>query len=162
MTQTWVKEITDLPDLLDYNIRNGRTYMYFKGKPLYAFGHGLSYTSFVYNSIATNKETLEEDKAITVLVSVTNTGKRDGEEMVQLYIKSIDSAIQQPIKALKSFQRVALKAGETKIVAMTLEAKNLEYWNIKKQQFELEKGQIEIQVGGASDAIRLTKKITVK
>jgi len=162
LTQTWVKEITDLPDLLDYNIRNGRTYMYFKGKPLYAFGHGLSYTSFVYNSIATNKETLEEDKAITVLVSVTNTGKRDGEEVVQLYIKSIDSAIQQPIKALKSFQRVALKAGETKIVAMTLEAKNLEYWNIKKQQFELEKGQIEIQVGGASDAIRLTKKITVK
>jgi beta-glucosidase len=162
LTQTWVAAITDLPDLLDYNIRNGRTYMYFQGKPLYAFGHGLSYTSFAYNSITTNKETLEKDRDLTVSVSVTNNGKRDGEEVVQLYIKSIDSAISQPIKALKAFQRVALKAGETKTVALTLKAKNLEYWNTNKQQFELEKGQIEIQVGGASDAILLTKKITVK
>ena len=162
LTQTWVKDITDLPDLLDYNIRNGRTYMYFQGKPLYAFGHGLSYTSFAYNSIATNKETLEKNKEITVSVSVTNTGKRDGEEVVQLYVKSIDSAIQQPIKALKSFQRIFLKAGETKTVALTLKAKNLEYWNTTKQQFELEKGQIEIQVGNASDKILLTKKIIVK
>jgi beta-glucosidase len=162
LTQTWVAAITDLPDLLDYNIRNGRTYMYFQGKPLYAFGHGLSYTSFAYNSITTNKETLEKDRDLTVSVSVTNNGKRDGEEVVQLYIKSIDSAISQPIKALKAFQRVALKAGETKTVALTLKAKNLEYWNTNKQQFELEKGQIEIQVGSASDAILLTKKITVK
>lgn len=162
LTQTWVKDITDLPDLLDYNIRNGRTYMYFQGKPLYAFGHGLSYTSFRYNSIATNKENLEKDKTLTVSVSVSNTGKVDGEEVVQLYVKSIDSAIQQPLKALKSFQRVALKSGETKIITLTLKAKNLEYWDTTQQQFELEKGQIEIQVGGASDAIQLTKKITVK
>ncbi|MNF58152.1 Thermostable beta-glucosidase B [compost metagenome] len=126
------------------------------------FGHGLSYTSFAYNSIKTNKETLEKNKEIIVSVSVTNTGKRDGEEVVQLYVKSLDSAIQQPIKALKAFQRVALKAGETKTVALTLKAKNLEYWNTTKQQFELEKGQIEIQVGSASDAILLTKIITVK
>lgn len=162
LTQTWVNDITDLPDLLDYNIRNGRTYMYFKGKPLYAFGHGLSYTSFTYNSIKTNKKTLEKDKDLSVSVSVTNTGKRDGEEVVQLYVKSIDSAIQQPLKALKAFQRIALKVGETKIVTLTLKAKDLEYWNTPQQQFELEKGQIEIQVGRASDAIQLTKKITVK
>ncbi|TRX16260.1 glycoside hydrolase family 3 C-terminal domain-containing protein [Flavobacterium franklandianum] len=162
LTQTWVAAITDLPDLLDYNIRNGRTYMYFQGKPLYAFGHGLSYTSFSYNSIAFNKETLEKKKNITVSVSVTNTGKRDGEEVIQLYVKSIDSAIQQPIKALKAFQRVAIKAGETKMVTLTLKAKDLENWNTTKQQFELEKGQIEIQIGGASDAIVLTKKITLK
>jgi len=162
LTQTWVKDITDLPDLLDYNIRNGRTYMYFQGKPLYAFGHGLSYTNFVYNSIAVSKETLEKNAAITVSVSVTNSGKRDGEEVVQLYVKSIDSAIAQPIKALKSFQRIFLKKGETKVVNLILKAKNLEYWNTGKKQFELEKGAIEIQVGSASDAIQLTKKITVK
>lgn len=162
LTQTWVKDITDLPDLLDYNIRNGRTYMYFQGKPLYAFGHGLSYTSFAYNSIATNKETLEKDKEITVSVSVTNSGKRDGEEVVQLYVKSIESAIPQPIKTLKAFQRIFLKAGETKTIALTLKANNLEYWNTTKQQFELEKGQVEIQVGSASDKILLTKKITIK
>lgn len=162
LTQTWVKDITDLPDLLDYNIRNGRTYMYFQGKPLYAFGHGLSYTSFAYNSIATNKETLEKNKEITVSVSVTNSGKRDGEEVVQLYVKSIESAIPQPIKTLKAFQRIFLKAGETKTIALTLKANNLEYWNTTKQQFELEKGQVEIQVGSASDKILLTKKITIK
>lgn len=162
LTQTWVKNITDLPDLLDYNIRNGRTYMHFQGKPLYAFGHGLSYTSFAYNSVATNKEALEKNKEIIVSVSVTNTGKRDGEEVVQLYVKSIDSAIQQPIKALKSFQRIFLKEGETKTVALTLKANDLEYWNTSKKQFELEKGQIEIEVGSASDKILLTKKITVK
>jgi beta-glucosidase len=125
LTQTWVKNITDLPDFLDYNIRNGRTYMYFQGKPLYAFGHGLSYTSFTYNSMHLSKKTLKKDDAIKVSVSVTNTGKRDGEEVLQLYVKSINSAIQQPIKALKSFQRVALKAGETKIVDLILEAKSL-------------------------------------
>jgi beta-glucosidase len=162
LTQTWVKDITDLPNLLDYNIRNGRTYMYFQGKPLYAFGHGLSYTSFAYNSIATNKETLEKNKEITVSVSVTNSGKRDGEEVVQLYVKSIESAIPQPIKTLKAFQRIFLKAGETKTIALTLKANNLEYWNTTKQQFELEKGQVEIQVGSASDKILLTKKITIK
>lgn len=162
LTQTWVAAITDLPDLLDYNIRNGRTYMYFQGKPLYAFGHGLSYTSFVYNSIATNKETLEKNKEITVSVSITNSGKHDGEEVVQLYVKSVSSAIEQPIKALRSFQRIFLKAGETKTVALTLKAKDLEYWNTVKQQFELEKGQIEIQVGSASDKILLNKKISLK
>ena len=162
LTQTWVKDITDLPDILDYNIRNGRTYMYFQGKPLYAFGHGLSYTNFAYNSITTNAKNIKEDKDLKVSFSVTNTGKRDGEEVVQLYVKSIDSEIEQPMKALKAFQRVALKAGETKIVDLTLKAKNLEYWNTEKQQFELEKGQIEIQLGSASDVILLTKIINVK
>lgn len=162
LTQTWVHDITDLPNLLDYNILYGRTYMYFKGKPLYAFGHGLSYTHFDYNSIMTNKEILEKGKDLTVSVSITNTGKRDGEEVVQLYVKTIDSAIQQPTKALKAFTRVALKAGETTLVALTVKAKNLEYWNIERQQFELEKGQIEIQAGSASDQILLTKKIIVK
>ncbi|KQB43753.1 Beta-glucosidase-like glycosyl hydrolase [Flavobacterium daejeonense] len=150
-----------MPDFLDYNIRNGRTYMYFQGKPLYAFGHGLSYTSFTYNSMQLSKKNLKKDDVIKVSVSVTNTGKRDGEEVVQLYVKTINSAIQQPIKALKSFQRVALKAGETKIVDLILEAKSLEYWNSNKQQFELEKGQIEIQVGGSSEAIFLTQKIVI-
>jgi beta-glucosidase len=136
--------------------------MYFKGKPLYAFGHGLSYTHFGYNSITTNKEILEKGKDLTVSVAVTNTGKRDGEEVVQLYVKTINSAILQPTKALKAFKRVALKAGETTLVALTVKAKNLEYWNTEKQQFELEKGQIEILVGSASDQILLAKKIIVK
>jgi beta-glucosidase len=162
LTQTWVKEITDLPELLDYNIRHGRTYMYFKGKPLYAFGHGLSYTTFKYNSIETNSETITKNTEVKVTVSITNTGNKDGDEVIQLYAKQLNSKVERPEKELKAFQRVFFKAGETKNVSLILKAKDLEYWNTAKQQFELENNSIEIQIGSASDNILLNKKINVK
>jgi beta-glucosidase len=162
LTQTWVKDITDLPELLDYNIRNGRTYMYFKGKPLYAFGHGLSYTTFKYNAVETNSETIAKNGEVKVTVSVTNIGNKDGDEVIQLYVKQLNSKVERPEKELKAFQRVFFKAGETKNVSLTLKAKDLEYWNTAKQQFELENNTIEIQIGSASDNIHQTKKITVK
>jgi beta-glucosidase len=162
LTQTWVKNITDLPNLLDYNIRNGRTYMYFKGKPLYAFGHGLSYTTFKYNSIETDSETISKNGEVKVTISITNTGNKDGGEVIQLYVKQLESKVERPEKELKAFQRVFFKAGETKNVVLTLKAKDLEYWNKVKQQFELENNTIEIQIGSASDTILLNKKITVK
>lgn len=162
LIQTWVRDITDLPDLLDYNIRNGRTYMYFKGKPLYAFGHGLSYTTFKYNTIETNSETIAKNGELKITVSVTNTGNKDGDEVVQLYVKQLQSKVERPEKELKAFQRVFFKAGETKNVFLTLKAKDIEYWNTAKQQFELENNSIEIQIGSASDNILLNKKVTVK
>ncbi|WP_100432430.1 glycoside hydrolase family 3 C-terminal domain-containing protein [Flavobacterium sp. 1] len=162
LTQTWVKDITDLPDLLDYNIRNGRTYQYFKGKPLYAFGYGLSYTTFKYNSIKTNSETITNNGELKVTVSITNSGNREGDEVVQLYAKHLDSKVDRPEKELKAFQRVFFKAGETKDVLLTVRAKDLQYWNVAKQQFELENNTIELQIGSASDAIYLSKKINVK
>lgn len=161
LTQTWVKDIADLPDLLDYNIRNGRTYMYFKGKPLYAFGYGLSYTTFGYKTIETDKASLAKDGTITVNVTVSNTGSRDGEEVVQLYVKHLNSKVERPEKELKAFKRIALKAGETKTVALTLRAKDLEYWNTAKHRFELEPGSIELQAGGSSDAVALKKTINI-
>jgi beta-glucosidase len=162
LTQTWVKDITDLPDLLDYNIRNGRTYQYFKGKPLYAFGHGLSYTTFKYNSIKTNLETIANNGELKVTVSITNSGNTDGDEVVQLYAKHLDSKVERPAKELKAFKRVFFKAGETKDILLTVRAKDLQYWNVAKQQFDLEKNTIELQIGAASDAIYLSKKINVK
>lgn len=162
LTQTWVKDITDLPDLLDYNIRNGRTYQYFKGKPLYAFGHGLSYTTFKYNSIKTSPETIVNNGELKVTVTITNSGNTDGDEVVQLYAKHLESKVDRPEKELKAFQRVFFKAGETKDVLLTVRAKDLQYWNAAKQQFELENNIIELQIGSASDAIYLSKKIQVK
>ncbi|MEL4307734.1 glycoside hydrolase family 3 C-terminal domain-containing protein [Joostella sp. CR20] len=162
LTQTWVKDITDLPDLMDYNIRNGRTYMYFQGTPLYAFGHGLSYTSFSYDKIDISSETFAKDEEIAVKVTVSNTGDRDGEEVIQLYVKHLNSKIERPIQELKAFKRVEISKGETKTVSLTLRAKDLEYWNTEKQRFELEPEQIEILVGGASDATVLKKQISIK
>ena len=162
LTQTWVKSITDLPDFLDYDITKGRTYMYSKKEPLYAFGHGLSYTTFNYSNLKTDKNTLRDKDSITVSFNVKNTGKRDGEEVSQLYVKHLNSEILRPMKELKSFRRLFLKAGETKTVSMVLRTKDLEYWNTNKQQFELEKDAFEIQIGQASDKILLTKKITIE
>ncbi|KOS06750.1 glycosyl hydrolase family 3 [Flavobacterium akiainvivens] len=162
LTQTWVKDITDLPDFMDYNIRHGRTYMYFKGKPLYAFGYGLSYTTFDYKKLEVSATTLSKNGVVTVNVTLANTGSRDGEEVVQLYVSHPDSKIERPIKELKAFSRVALKAGETKTVALTLRAQDVEYWNETKHRFELEPGSLEIQVGGASDNIALKTTITQK
>ncbi len=162
LTQTWVKDITDLPELLDYNIRNGRTYMYSKKKPLYAFGHGLSYTTFKYNSVETNSETLSKNEDLKITVSVTNTGNKDGDEVVQLYVKQLESKVERPEKELKAFKRVFFKAGETKNVDLVVKVKDLECWNTAKQTFELEKNTIEIQIGSASDNILLKKNIAVR
>ena len=162
LTQTWVKDIADLPPLMDYNIRNGRTYMNFKGKPLYAFGYGLSYTSFAYKGIEVSKDAIKKGETITVNVTVANTGNCDGEEVVQLYASHKNSKVERPVKELKGFRRVALKAGETKTVTIELRAADLEYWNTSAKHFELEKGSVELLAGGASDAIALTKTIRIQ
>ncbi|WP_029036265.1 glycoside hydrolase family 3 C-terminal domain-containing protein [Salinimicrobium xinjiangense] len=162
LTQTWVKSITDLPPLMDYNIRNGRTYMYFEGDPLYAFGHGLSFTNFSYENLHVNKNRLQDGETATVKVKIRNTGKIDGEEVVQLYVKHLNSSVERPIKELKGFRRISIPAGKSVTVDLPLKAEDLKYWNIQKQEFELENGQIEIQVGGASDKIVLTKTISIQ
>ncbi len=162
LTQTWVKSITDLPPLMDYNIRNGRTYMYFKGAPLYTFGHGLSYTNFAYKDLKVDRQSLKKGETATVKVNLTNSGERDGEEVVQLYIKHLNSSVERPIKELKGFKRVKIKARETKTVEIPLKASNIEYWNPETSEWVLEKGNIQIEVGGASDKIYLTKKLSIQ
>ncbi|MDT0675264.1 glycoside hydrolase family 3 C-terminal domain-containing protein [Autumnicola musiva] len=162
LTQTWVKSITDLPPLMDYNIRNGSTYMYFEEEPLYAFGHGLSFTDFKYEDLQISKESLQKGETANISIKITNIGKRDGDEVVQLYVKHLNSSVKRPSKELKGFKRINIKSGETKTVKIPLDAKNLEYWNKEKQEFQLENAQIEIQIGGASDNIALTKTLNIK
>lgn len=162
LTQTWVKDITDLPPLMDYNIRNGRTYRYFEGEPLYAFGHGLSYSNFEYKNLEVSRETLSEGETIYINFLLTNKSDRQGEEVAQLYISHLNSAIDRPLKELKAFQRIDLRPGETTKITMTLKAEDLEYWNTKSNSFQLEENQIEIQVGRASNQIYLTKPLNIK
>ncbi|MDZ7613119.1 MAG: glycoside hydrolase family 3 C-terminal domain-containing protein [Flavobacteriaceae bacterium] len=161
LTQTWVKSIHDLSDFLDYDISRGRTYMYSKEEPLYAFGYGLSYTSFEYANLKTNMRSLSAGDRIMVSVDVKNTGKSDGDEVVQLYIKHLDSKIQRPLKELKGFQRVFIEAGKTVTVQIPLNASDLNYWNVARQEFELEKDRIEVQIGSASNNIKQTKTLKV-
>jgi beta-glucosidase len=162
LVQTWPKSLDQLPEMLDYNIRNGRTYMYFKGEPLYPFGFGLSYTSFDYSNLKTSAENLTKDGSITVNIEVENTGKRDGDEVVQLYVKHLNSQVSRPIQELKGFKRINLKAGERKTVSIPLNAKRLAYWDISKNDWQVERDSIEIRVGGSSADIKLKQALKVE
>jgi beta-glucosidase len=161
LVQAWVKSIDDLPPMMDYNIRHGRTYMYFKGEPLYPFGYGLSYTTFAYSNLRAHTARLAKDGQVTVSVKVRNTGKRDGQEVVQLYVKHMGSRVDRPIKELKGFQRLALKAGETKTVQLTLKAKDLAYWDAAKEQWVVEDEKVNLMVGASSAEVKLQQTISV-
>ncbi|MEL5891959.1 glycoside hydrolase family 3 C-terminal domain-containing protein [Bacteroides sp. GD17] len=150
--QTWVKDITDLPDMMDYNIRHGRTYMYHKGDVLYPFGYGLSYSTFDYEKVNSVKQ---DKKNVNVTVSVKNTGTRDGEEVVQLYASYPNSKVERPAKQLRAFKRVPIKAGETKEVVLTVSKEDLGYWDETKQAFTVEPGTVKLLIGASSEDIRL-------
>ena len=154
--QTWVKDITDLPDMMDYDIRNGRTYMYHQGPVLYPFGYGLSYSDFAYEKIESVKQ---DKKNIRVTVSVKNTSGRDGEEVVQLYASYPDSKVERPSKQLRAFKRIPIKAGESREVTLTVPKEELGYWNEEKQMFVVEPGTVKLLIGASSEDIRLEGKI---
>jgi beta-glucosidase len=160
-SQTWVASVNDLPSFLDYNIRLGRTYMYFTGTPLYPFGHGLSYTTFTYANLHVSDAVFDAKKGVTVSVDITNSGARAGEEVVQMYVKHTGSAVSRPIKELRGFQRVAIAAGETKTVTMALPGKSLAYWDSTRACWVVENDNIQIQAGASSADIRLTANLQV-
>jgi beta-glucosidase len=156
--QTWVKDITDLPDMMDYNIRHGRTYMYHKGDVLYPFGYGLSYSTFDYEKVNSVKQ---DKKNVNVTVSVKNTGTRDGEEVVQLYASYPNSKVERPAKQLRAFKRVPIKAGETKEVVLTVSKEDLGYWDETKQAFTVEPGTVKLLIGASSEDIKLETDTTL-
>ena len=162
LVQTWPKSIDQLPPMMDYDIRHGRTYMYFKGEPLYPFGYGLSYTTFDYSNLKTSADSLSKDGTLIVSVDVRNSGKVAGEEVVQLYVKHIDSAVPRPAEELRGFKRIAIKPGERKTVELLLPAKSLAYWDVDRHCLIVEPGKIELLVGRSSADICLKKTLTVK
>ncbi|TCK70162.1 glycoside hydrolase family 3 C-terminal domain-containing protein [Acidipila rosea] len=161
LTQTWPASMDQLPPMMDYNIRHGRTYMYFKGKPLYPFGYGLSYTSFAYSKLKVSTSKLKAGESVVVSVEVKNTGKRPGDEVVQLYVTHLGSQVERPLEELKGFARVSIPAGKKRMVKMPLKASNLAYWDDATQKWVVEADQVAIKVGSASDNIKLQKTIEV-
>ncbi len=118
-------------------------------KPLYHFGHGLSYTTYEYSDLQLSKSEISDKESVEVSVTVTNTGKRDGVEIAQLYIYDYISEVTRPVKELKGFERVALKAGESKRISFTLTPKHLEYYNLEMERV-VEAGTYKVMVGGSS------------
>ncbi len=161
LTQTWVSDEADLPPMMDYNIRDGRTYMYAKQKPLYAFGFGLSYTSFAYSHLRVSASTLKSGATAKVSVEVKNMGDHMGDEVVQMYLSHEGSKVSRPMEELEGFARVSLKAGETKTVTLPLAAKALEYWSDDAEAFVLEKDRVVVKVGGSSDDLPLKAVVQV-
>jgi len=162
LVQTWPDTLTQLPPMMDYDIRHGRTYMYMKDKPLYPFGYGLSYTTFQYSNLKTSTGRLDKNGELTVSIDIKNTGTRTGDEVVQLYVKHLKSKVERPVKELKAFKRITLNAGETQTVSLKLAASSLAYWDVAKHAFVVEKEQVQLMVGSSSEDVRAEKTIEVK
>ena len=156
LNTTWYRRVDDLPDFHDYNIRNGRTYLYFQGDPLYPFGHGLSYTTFAYKNLRLSGKTLSPGGKVTISVDVTNSGSHEGDEVVQAYVHVNAGTVIRPIRQLVNFDRVHLKAGETRTVSFDLshDDQALRYWDEDKYEFVVDPGTVDVMIGASSADIR--------
>ncbi len=158
---TFYKSADDLPDFTDYAME-GKTYRYFRKEPLYPFGYGLSYTTFTYSNLQVPPSTCQGE-IVSISVDVTNAGKMDGNEVVQLYLSNKTASVPVPIRTLKGFTRIFLKAGETKTVTMSLDTNDFSVINDNGQRI-VEPGLFSIAIGGGQpDKESLdTKKVVIK
>ena len=145
---TFYRSNNDLPDFLDYSMEN-RTYRYFTGQPQFAFGHGLSYTTFEVGKGKLSAKSMKKDGKVTLNVPVKNTGRRAGTETVQVYIKRLNDA-GAPIKGLKGFQKLTLKAGETRTASITLDGEAFEYYDEMIDELTVHPGNYKILYGTSS------------
>lgn len=147
-----------------YNLEpSGRGYDYvdLSGQPQFEFGYGLSYTQFEYSNLKSETNGSGESQTFEISFDIKNTGKRDGDEVVQLYTHDVVASRVRPIKELKQFERVSLKSGESKVVRLTLTAKDLAFYNDKMQRV-IEPGETQVMIGSSSTDIKLRGSITLK
>jgi len=151
LTQTWPTGDAQLLPILDYNLLHGRTYLYSKDKPLYAFGFGLSYTSFAYQGVSLSAPKVAADGTVQVTVKVKNAGKRAGDEVVQVYVQHLGSKVERPQLELKGFKRVRIEAGAERDVTLELKPRDLAYWDATAHLWRVEQEQVRVLAGGSSD-----------
>ena len=161
LVQTWITSIDQLPPILDYNIRNGRTYMYNKNAPLFPFGYGLTYTSFSYSGLKPDKNSLKKSEVVNITFNIENTGNYDSDEVAQLYVSFTDSKVERPVIALKGFKRIFVPSGKSVAVSIPLKADDLRFWDIQNQRWVLEPGKVKYFIGSSSADARLQGEITV-
>jgi beta-glucosidase len=161
LTQTWYASDAALPSIFDYDIsKTGMTYQYYKGKPLYPFGYGLSYTSFRYGDVRVDRPFTTADGKVTVSVDVTNTGARAGSDLVQLYTNLRNSPA-QPLKQLRAFQQVSLQPHETKTVKLQVNAADLATWDVSRSKSVVQAGLYDFSIGRSATDIVAAKPVFV-
>lgn len=149
---TFYEKDSDLPGFMDYSM-DGRTYRYFRGEALYPFGYGLSYSTFDYTNLKTVKS-IAANKPVKVSVQVKNTGTKDGEEVVQLYVAHQQTKGKIPVRALKGFRRILLKAGESRVIDFTIRSEDLSLVNETNGNTYQPKGKVQISVGGGQPDVK--------
>jgi beta-glucosidase len=158
---TFYKADEKLPAFDDYSMQN-RTYRYFKGQPLYAFGHGLSYTRFEYSEIKLSRAAVASNESVRVTLKVKNAGAKAGDEVVQLYLRPVDPKRPRAQRELRGIERLSLKPGEVREVSFdVLPTRDLTYYDAEKKSYAVDAGGYEIQVGASSADIRLTERMTI-
>ncbi|NMC40986.1 MAG: carbohydrate-binding protein, partial [Bacteroidales bacterium] len=169
LNATWYKSVNDLPPITDYNLRpgkerNGRTYWYFNKDVSYEFGYGLSYTTFEYSNFSISNNAITPNNKITISADVRNTGSVDGDEVIQIYVKTPDSpaSLERPIKRLKGFQRVTIPAGQTKTVSVEIDCADLWFWDSVNDRIMFDQGKYVFEIGSSSKDIRGTVEATMK
>ena len=158
---TVYQSLDGVPPQNEYDVSKGYTYQYFKGVPLYPFGHGLSYTRFSYTNLKLSAPTARPEAQIQVSFDLKNVGTRIGSDTPQLYTHQPHSAVYQPIKSLRAFQRVELQPGETRRITFTLPVAQLAFYDTPTHAFRVEPGPFDILVGASSDAILLRARLEV-
>jgi len=145
---TFYKSTSQLPDFHDYNME-GHTYRYFRGEPLYAFGYGLSYTTFEYGDATLSKASVKAGNSVDITIPVKNTGAIAGDEVVQVYVKSLDNP-DAPIKSLKGFKRVNIAPGQQVSVKITLDKGAFEYYDASIDELSVRPGKYQLLYGSSS------------
>ncbi|MCH6259049.1 glycoside hydrolase family 3 C-terminal domain-containing protein [Puniceicoccaceae bacterium K14] len=158
---TFYRSTEDLPHYHDYSMEN-RTYRYFKGEVLYPFGHGLSYSQFEFNELKAERTLVDQGGNVKVSFQITNQGVFDGTEVAQLYASYLDSTVSRPIHNLVGFERVFLTSGECKRVELEFPVKRLRFWDENKAAYSVERGKLELQLGGSSRSIKCVAEIEIK